>query len=108
MARHLGEFEMLVLLALVQLGDDAYGVAVQREIVRRTGRERSFATVYTTLARLEEKGLVDSRLGEATAERGGRRKKYFAIRPTGRAALRASLRALRVMARGLDATWERP
>jgi DNA-binding PadR family transcriptional regulator len=108
MARPLGEFEMLVLLALIQLGNDGYGVAVQREIVRRTGRARSFATVYTTLGRLEEKGLVESCLGEATAERGGRRKKYFVIRPDGRSALRSSLRALRTMASGLDATWDTP
>jgi DNA-binding PadR family transcriptional regulator len=108
MARHLGELEQLVLLALIQLGDTAYGVAVQREIARRTGRETSFATVYTTLARLEDKGLIGSRLGDATAERGGRRKKFFVVRPAGRSALRVSLRALRTMTRGLDASWETP
>jgi DNA-binding PadR family transcriptional regulator len=107
-SRHVGEFELLVLLALIQLDDDAYGVAVQREIARRTGRDVAFATVYTTLNRLEEKELVTSRLGEATAERGGRRKKFFAIRPAGRSAVRASLRALRTMTRGLDASWEIP
>ena len=108
MARHLGELEQLVLLALIHLGDDAYGVAVQREIAERTGRETSFATVYTTLARLEEKGFLASRLGDATPERGGRRKKLFVVRPTGRRALRASLGALRTMARGLDPSWETP
>ena len=108
MPRHLGELEQLVLLALIQLGDDAYGVAVQRQIALRTGRDTSFATVYTTLARLEEKGLVASRLGEATRERGGRRKKMFVVRPAGRSGLRASLRAIRTMARGLDTSWETP
>jgi DNA-binding PadR family transcriptional regulator len=105
---HLGELEQLVLLALVRLEGDAYGVAVQREIARRAGRATSFGTVYTTLARLEEKGLVASRLGEPTPERGGRRKKYFRLTAAGARALRASLRALRTMARGLDATWEAP
>src|SRR5215212_4689852 len=90
---HLGELERLVLLALVRLGDDAYGVAVQREITARTSRAMSFGTVYTTLGRLEDKGLIASRLGEPTAERGGRRKKYFDIRPAGRRALRESLQA---------------
>jgi DNA-binding PadR family transcriptional regulator len=105
---HLGELEQLVLLALVRLEGDAYGVAVQREIARRAGRAASFGTVYTTLARLEDKGLVASRLGEPTPERGGRRKKYFRVTPAGARALRASLRALRTMALGLDATWEVP
>src|SRR5215207_1079321 len=105
MEARLAELEQLVLLALVRLGDDAYGVAVQREIARRTGRDTSFGTVYATLARLEAKGLVASRLGESTPERGGRRKKYFSPLPAGLKALRSSLRALRTMTRGLDATW---
>lgn len=105
---HLGEFEQLVLLALVRLGDDAYGVAVQREIAARTHRRPSFATVYSTLARLEEKGLVSSLLGEPTPSRGGRRKKHFRIRASGRRALQASLDAVRGMARGLDASWDTP
>ena len=104
----LGEFEQLVLLALVRLGDEAYGVAVHAEIARRTGRETSFGTVYTTLARLEEKGLITSRMGDPTPERGGRRKKYFLMLPAGLRALRASLHAIRTMMRGLDASWERP
>ncbi len=102
MAAHLGEFEQLVLLALMHLGEDAYGVTVQQEIHRRTGRDPSFASVYTTLARLESKGLVRMRLGEPTPERGGRRKKHAAILPAGRRAIQASMRALEVMNRGLD------
>ena len=108
MEHRLGEFEQLVLLALVRLGDEAYGVSVQREIADRTGRVTSFATVYTTLARLEAKGFVTARLGEATPERGGRRKKYFALRAAGRRAVSASLSALRTMTHGLDASWEAP
>jgi PadR family transcriptional regulator len=104
----LGEFEQLILLALIRLGDGAYGMLVQQEIARRTGRTTSFGAVYTTLARLEAKGLIRSHLGEATAERGGRRKKHFRILAPGRRALAASLRALRTMTRDLDASWEAP
>jgi PadR family transcriptional regulator len=103
---HLGELEQLVLLALLRLGDDAYGVAVQREIAARARRHPSFATIYTTLSRLEEKGLIASQLGEPSPERGGRRKKHFLLRPAGRRALRASLDAVRGMTRGLDTSWE--
>lgn len=108
MPTHLGEFEQLVLLALLRLDDDAYGVSVQREIARRTKRAPSFGTVYSTLARLEEKGLVASRLGDPTPERGGRRKKYYAIRPAGRRAVERSLQAIEQMTRGLDVSWETP
>lgn len=104
----LGEFEQLVLLALIRLGDEAYGVTVQREIAERTGRAPAFGTVYTTLARLEAKGLATSRLGDPTPERGGRRKKYFDVTVAGRSAVRESLRALRTMMRGLDPSWEAP
>jgi PadR family transcriptional regulator len=107
-AVHLGELEQLVLLALARLGEDAYGVAVQREIVLRAGRHPSFATVYTTLARLEDKGLIGSQLGESSPERGGRRKKYFVMRAAGRRALLASLDAVRGMTRGLDTSFEAP
>ena len=94
MPDHIGEFEQLVLLALVQLGTDAYGLSVQREIAARTGREATFGTVYTTLARLEEKGLVESRLGEPTAERGGRAKTYFRITAKGLREVRQARRTL--------------
>jgi PadR family transcriptional regulator, regulatory protein PadR len=108
MTKPLGEFEQLVLLALIHLGDEAYGVVVQREITRRTGRTTSFGAVYTTLTRLEEKGLISSHLGEPTPERGGRRKKHFRVLATGRRAVASSLKALRTMTRGLDASWEAP
>lgn len=104
----LGEFEQLVLLALIRLGNDAYGVSVRTEIARRTGRATSFGTVYATLARLEEKELITSRLGDSTPERGGRRKKFFRILPAGRVAVSASLKALRTMTKGLAPSWESP
>ncbi len=108
MAEHLGELEQLVLLALLRVGDTAYGVAVQREIAERAGRHPSFATVYSTLSRLEDKGLVHARIGEPSPERGGRRKRYFLLTGSGRRALRASLDAVRGMTRGLDASWDTP
>ena len=106
MPPRLGELEQLVLLALLRLGDQAYGVTVQREIADRAKRALSFATIYTTLNRLEGKGLVATRLGEATAERGGRRKTYYSLSSDGRVAVKASLRALRTMTAGLGAAYE--
>ena len=105
---HLGEFEQLVLLALVRLGDDGYGVSVRDEIARRAGRDTSFSAVYTALARLEEKGLVRSHHGEPTPERGGRRKKHFALTAPGRLALSRSVQAVRAMARGLGTSLGTP
>jgi DNA-binding PadR family transcriptional regulator len=104
----LGELEQLVLLALIRLGEDAYGVTVRREIAVRARRDLSFGSIYATLARLEEKGFVSSRIGEPTQERGGRRKKHYMISAAGRRALRRSLAAIRTMARGVDASWETP
>jgi PadR family transcriptional regulator PadR len=97
----LGEFEQLVLLALVRLGEQGYGVSIHNEIVRRARREVTVAAVYKTLERLELKGFAVSTVGEPTAERGGRRKKYFRIQPAGRRALAHALASLRRMAEGL-------
>ena len=108
MPDHLSAIEQLVLVALLRLGDQAYGVAVQREIARRTGREPSFATVYTALSRLERRELVSSELGDPTPERGGRRKKIFTVRADGRRALQASLRDLRAMTHGVTALERNP
>jgi PadR family transcriptional regulator PadR len=102
MIQNLGEFEQLVLLALLHLKDDAYGVTIRQEIEARTGREAGLGSVYKTLERLEGKGLVGSRVGEPTAERGGRRKKFYRVSPLGVRALRQSLRAIRAMARGVE------
>ncbi|MGE0352015.1 MAG: PadR family transcriptional regulator [Gemmatimonadales bacterium] len=105
---YLGEFEQLVLLALLQLGGEAYGVRVRQDLERRAGRRVSLGTVYTTLNRLEAKGLIRSRIGDPTPERGGRRKKHYVVVSAGRRALRVSLTALRRMTRGLDAALEAP
>ena len=95
MAREaLGEVEHLVLVAILRLGDEAYGVPVMEEIARRTGREISKAAVYIALRRLEEKGLVTSTLGDATPERGGRAKRYLKLTKAGARQLRDSREAL--------------
>jgi PadR family transcriptional regulator, regulatory protein PadR len=97
----MGEFEQLVLLAILHGDNDSYGMEVREEIERRTGREVSYGAVYTTLDRLEQKGYVAHRMGEATPVRGGRARKYFRVLPEGRAALRATQEALRVMWEGV-------
>jgi PadR family transcriptional regulator len=105
---NLGDFEQLVLLALVRLGSEAYGVRIRDEIARRGGRAVSLGSVYKTLLRLEAKGLVAAQTGEPTPERGGRRKTYYHMRPAGERALHAALAALRSMTSGLDPVWEAP
>jgi DNA-binding PadR family transcriptional regulator len=102
----LGEFEQLVLLALVRQGRDAYGVSICDDISARTGRDVSLGAVYKTLDRLETKGLVQSRIGEPTPERGGRRKKHYRVAGAGERALRHSLAALRRMTDGLETEWK--
>lgn len=108
MPSHLGEFEQLVLLALLRLDREGYGVTVQAELARHGGRQVSLGTVYKTLLRLEAKGLAATRVGEPTPERGGRRKKHYSVTAPGRHALQRSLAALRRLARGLDPAWEAP
>lgn len=93
MSKHfLGEFEELVMLAVMRLGKEAYGVKVSDLIEEATGRRVSTGALYTALSRLEEKGFISSWMGEATAERGGRAKKYFEITSTGKESLAASHR----------------
>lgn len=87
---HLGEFEELVLLIAAVLFDHAYGVAVQEEIAKRSGRKVTISTVHSALHRLEKKGFVKSRYGQATATRGGRRKLLFTLTPAGEKALSQS------------------
>jgi PadR family transcriptional regulator PadR len=101
-ASPLGEFEQLVVLGVLQSGDDAYGVPVWRAIGQRTERAVSLAAVYKTLDRLETKGVVRSRLGAPTAERGGRARRVYAVTPSGLAAVRASVQATLRMTAGLD------
>jgi len=104
----LGHLELLVMLALLRLGDNAYGVRVQREIARTARRRLTFATIYATLNRLEAKGLVTGRLGAAGPGRGGRRKKFFTLSGAGAVALKRSLRAVDRMTQGIDPSWEAP
>ena len=98
----LGDFEQLVLLALLRLGPDAYGATVRREIETHARRELSISAVYTTLQRLEQKGFVRSRMGDPTPERGGRRRKHFELLPPGRRALRAAYDAFASMTAGVE------
>jgi DNA-binding PadR family transcriptional regulator len=86
----LGDTEHLVLLAILRLGKDAYGIPILDEVSARSGREVSRATIYVALKRLEQKGLVASRLGDSTPERGGRAKRFFKVKPSGLKALRES------------------
>lgn len=101
MVPSLGEFEQLVLLAMVRLDEDAYGVTILREIERRTKRRASLGAVYTTLARLERKGYVAHEIGEPTPERGGRRKKIYRLEPYGARVLAESFEVLGRMIEGL-------
>lgn len=98
----LGEFEQLVLLAIVHLRGEAYGIPIVEEIERRTGRDAARAAVYVTLRRLEEKGYVSSRMGDPTPERGGKARRYVKILAAGRRALRESRQLADRMWRGLD------
>jgi DNA-binding PadR family transcriptional regulator len=98
---YLGEFEHLMLLALIRLGEEAYGVSVRREIRERTGRDVAVGAIYVTLDRLEGKGFVSSRVGEPTAARGGRAKRYYRVTARGRTAVHRTHQALRSMTDGL-------
>ena len=102
MRETLGEFEQMVLLAILHLGEGVYGVPIVDEIARRTGREVAPAAVYVTLRRLEEKAMVASWMGESTGERGGKARRYVRVTRTGLESLRASRKALDSMWRGLD------
>src|ERR1700681_5040404 len=90
----LGGFELLVLLALIRLADEAYGVPISDAIEESSGREVALGSVYITLERLEQKGFVSSRLGEPTPERGGRAKTYFHITAKGLREVRQARRTL--------------
>jgi DNA-binding PadR family transcriptional regulator len=99
---HLGEFEELVLLAVARLDGEGYGVSVRSEIEARTGRAPALAAVYATLARLEQKGCVDSREGEKTPVRGGRARRHFDLTPKGKTTLRAAREAQERLWEGLE------
>jgi DNA-binding PadR family transcriptional regulator len=80
---YLGEFELMILLAVIRLGEEAYGVPISRELEAYRGRDVSVGSVYAALERLEAKGLVSSSLGDPTPERGGKAKRFFRITKTG-------------------------
>ena len=96
---YLGEFELMLLLAIIQLGDEAYGVPIARELERHRGREVSVGSVYAALERLESKCLIESSLGDPTPERGGKAKRYFKITKEG-------LRQVRETRRVLTSLWK--
>lgn len=97
----LGSLEQIILIALVRLKSNAYGMTVRREIEERTGRNISIGAVYATLERLQAKGYVSSFSGDPTPERGGRAKRFFRLEPGGEEALHATQNAVRKMMRGL-------
>jgi len=98
----LSEFEQLVLLALMRLGTDAYGVSICADIAERTRRDVSLGAIYKSLDRLEDRGFVTSRMGDPTPERGGRRKKHYRIAAVGQRAVKQSLETLRRMTEGVE------
>ena len=95
----LGDLEQLVMLALLRLGDEGFGAAVQREIAERSGRDVTLGAVYTALARLEEKGYVRSRVGDPLPQRGGRRRRHYDVLPAGRTAIADAWQAMRALSR---------
>lgn len=101
--RSLSDIELLILLALIRLAPDAYGVPIAREIEATAKRSVALSSVYATLERLEAKGLVKSELGEATQERGGRAKRYFQVTGVGVRAVRSTRQALMAMWQGIPA-----
>ncbi len=101
MSRALGEFEQLILFALVQLEHEAYGASIGRAIEERTGRQVSAGAIYTALDRLAARGLVTAEVGEPTPERGGRRRKYYTLEPQGAIELSRSVEVIRSMSDGL-------
>jgi len=100
---YLGEFELVVMLSLARLKENAYGMTIHDEIHDVTGRDVAIPSVYVTLARLEKKGYVSSELGPPTAERGGRAKKYYRLEPLGSQALSQSLDMLGRLSKGIAA-----
>jgi DNA-binding PadR family transcriptional regulator len=98
----LGEFEQVVLLAILRLGDNAYGVTITAEITACTSRKPAPGALYTTLDRLEDKGLVASRLGDPTPQRGGRAKRYFTLNSKGLAAITRAQQSYRRLLDGCE------
>jgi PadR family transcriptional regulator PadR len=99
---YLGEFEQIVMLAILRLRDEAYAIPIREEIEAKTTRSVARGALYTALERLEAKRCLRSRMSAPLAERGGRSRRYFTVTPAGLAALRASRRALQQLWQGLD------
>jgi PadR family transcriptional regulator PadR len=98
---YLGEFELMILLAVIRLGDDAYGVPISKELLETTGRDVALGSVYAALDRLEQKDLVSSTLGDPTPVRGGRAKRYFRVTPKGMHEAKTTKKALISLWRGI-------
>jgi PadR family transcriptional regulator, regulatory protein PadR len=107
---YVGEFEYAVLLALLHLEgtEEAYAVPVRALLEQRTGRPVARGALYTALERLEAKGCLRSRMGDPTAERGGKARRYFSVTPPGVKALKAMHASLASLSRGLEAVLEQP
>ena len=103
---NLGEFEHLVLLAILRLDDEAYAIPIRQEIQERTGRSVARGALYTALERLEGKGCLRSRMSQPLPERGGRSRRYFTVTPAGLAAIRASRHSLLRLWQGLEGRLE--
>lgn len=101
-ASYLGEFEHMVMLAVLRLGDDAYGVSIRRELGSRVGRKVTRSTAYITLERLTRKGYLTARMGDASEARGGKSRRYFSLTEAGQEALRTSGRALMQLWNGYE------
>jgi PadR family transcriptional regulator PadR len=98
----LGEFEQLILLAILRLADEAYGVSIRSEILACARREVSPGALYTTLERLERKGMVEATTGLPTPQRGGRAKRFYKVTPAGKTLLASAQRAFQQMLTGLE------
>ena len=101
-ALNLGEFEQLILLAILRLRDDAYGVSIRAELADRTGRNVAPGALYTALDRLESKGLITSRMSDPTPQRGGRAKRHVTVTAAGIEALTRAVRAYERLLDGLN------
>jgi len=104
---YLGEFEQMVLLTIMRLGTDAYGLAVRDELEAVAGRSPSSGSLYTTLDRMEKKGLVESSAGESSQERGGRPRRYVRVTPEGQTLLARSRDTLMALWNGLEGALDR-
>ena len=103
--KFLGEFEQVVLLACIQLGERAYGASLRQLLHEEIQRDVAIGALYSTLERLEKKGMVTSKFGEATAERGGKPKRFFEVTAKGQAALKRAREAMNTLWQGISIRW---